>query len=596
MTIFKRRGGLVSGIVLILTGGIIILVLSLIPISPRKPESHKPIVVEQPDKKIPEKPVVSEIESPADKKDVVILPPSPRPKPIPEEILAQFLPLKPADWQSVKAGIIQDKGWLQWAKALEMSAGYYRKRPAKALYRFGNWQVSASDMALACEELAKVARLGDPARLFSVLEKRYLLFHSIGRNSRGDVLVTSYYEPLLHGSMVQTDRFRFPLYERPDDLVSVDLGLFRAEWKGERITGRNAAGKLIPYYDRDQIDHKRVLRDKKLELVWVDSLADQFFLQIQGSGRVKLYNEDGKPLKDKDGLDKMLRVGYAASNGQPYRSLGKLLIEEGRIPASEMSLPKLKQWLSNHPDEMRRVFAHNPSYVFFREIKGGPYGNIGVALTAERSIASDWRIFPKGAPAILISTFPHFPEGTPAQSGWQKAQWKGKTQLVVNQDTGGAIVGPGRVDFFMGFGDRAEMTAGIMKQGDSSLYFIAPKPIVKEKPLDLPEKVDEVLPVKEREPIIEKKKIPVEKKETGSSIELDMKEEEDQGKRETVPPVIKPKAVEESPLEHNQKDKPEEKSPVSGPIPKLSKPDDGGIVLKVAPLESLQPQPKPLEE
>ncbi|MBF0429000.1 MAG: MltA domain-containing protein, partial [Magnetococcales bacterium] len=189
---------------------------------------------------------------------------------------------------------------------------------------------------------------------------------------------------------------------------------------------------------------------------WVNDPIDLFLLHIQGSGRIMLPSGS------------TMRVGYAASNGHPYQSIGSLLIKENQISSENMNLPALRQWLRDNPKQRDRVLFSNPSYVFFRKIEEGPFGNIAVPLTGERSMATDANIFPKGAPGMIYVTMPEFAEdGT-------VTNWRAQLRFTVNQDTGGAILGPGRVDYFMGFGEQALRTAGLMKQTGSSLYFIAP--------------------------------------------------------------------------------------------------------------------------
>ena len=365
--------------------------------------------------------------------------------------------LEAVAWSEVPATLIQERDILSWAEALEQSGLYYRRLPAGQVLHFGPSPVSAGAMAKACTELAEVARSGDGERLQRVLQQRFRLFRSVG-NREGDVLVTAYYEPLLHGSLQRSKRYFYPIYRRPPDLLESPGA------DGHRKIYRREKGKAVAYYDRRQIDGKLFstrqpgkLAKRGLELVWVDSAIDAFFLQIQGSGRVML--EDGR----------ILRLGYDSANGRSYVAIGKLLIDEGKVPREEMTMPRLRQWLLEHPNDNERLFFANPSYVFFHELQGEAVGNINVPLTPERSIATDHRLFPKGAPAILATTVPLF-----AGDGKTVTGWRPEVRWVVNQDTGGAIRWAGRVDFFVGFGENVEYRAGVMKQPDSELYFIAP--------------------------------------------------------------------------------------------------------------------------
>ena len=249
-------------------------------------------------------------------------------------------------------------------------------------------------------------------------------------------LITGYFEPELRGSRTRDTRFNVPLHVRPPDLVSINLARFSNDLKGRRISGRIIGGSLVPYYDRVRIENG-VLEGKKLELVWVDSLVDAFFLHIQGSGRIKLRN------------GQMIRLGYAGTNGRPYTAIGRELIRRGVLSRKETSMQTIRKWLKQNPAGGIKLMQTNESYVFFRELRGpGPVGALGVALTPERSLAIDRRLLPLGLPIWLETTLPG---GTPFR------------RLMVAQDTGGAIQGVVRADVFWGSGTRARNVAGEMK-------------------------------------------------------------------------------------------------------------------------------------
>jgi len=260
-----------------------------------------------------------------------------------------------------------------------------------------------------------------------------------GQSDEADGLFTGYYEPLLLGSLEKTDRYNVPLYKKPDDLVEVNLGTFRATLKGQTIAGRVEQGRLIPYHDRAEIG-KGALSKKGEVLLWVDDPVQAFFLHIQGSGRVKL--EDGTEM----------RVGYAGQNGHVYYAIGKYLVENGTLPKEQVTMPAIRDYLAIHPDEAETVMNKNASYIFFRALEGedGPLGAEGVSLTAGRSLAVDRRIFPYGMPVWLDLDGVFEPE-------------KRIRRLVVAQDTGGAIRGAVRGDVFWGHGAEAEKNAGHMK-------------------------------------------------------------------------------------------------------------------------------------
>ena len=262
-------------------------------------------------------------------------------------------------------------------------------------------------------------------------------------------LFTGYFEPQLHGSLQKTPRFSVPLYRKPDDLVTVRLGRFNKKFTGQQVTGRLRANMLVPYAERAEIE-RGALTGKGLELAWVDDRVDAFFLHIQGSGLVRLRS------------GKILRVGYAGKNGQPYFAIGRELVARGALTAENVSLQTIRDWLEANPSEAQAVMNKNRSYVFFRVIKGaGPIGAQGVPLTAGHSLAVDRRYIPLGAPLWLDTTDPLVP-GAPMR------------RLVIAQDTGAAIKGVIRGDFFWGAGDRARRSAGKMRQL-GRLYIFLPR-------------------------------------------------------------------------------------------------------------------------
>jgi membrane-bound lytic murein transglycosylase A len=268
------------------------------------------------------------------------------------------------------------------------------------------------------------------------------------RDARGGTegLITGYYEPLLTGSRRRESTTQTPLYARPPDLLTIDLAGVEPRLAGMRLRGRLQGQRVVPYHSRGDIETARPLTGQ--ELVWVDDPVDAFFLEIQGSGRVRL----------RDGTT--LRVGYADQNGHPYRAIGRTLIERGALRAEEVSAPAIRRWLRDNPGEAASVMRTNPSVVFFRELdpppppragepEAGPPGSLGVPLTGMRSIAVDRSVVPL-ASLVWIDTA-HPLEGTPLR------------RAMAAQDTGGAITGSIRADFFWGFGDVAERAAGEMR-------------------------------------------------------------------------------------------------------------------------------------
>lgn len=240
--------------------------------------------------------------------------------------------------------------------------------------------------------------------------------------------------------------------------MTVDLGRFGEAFKGKRIIGRLDGETLVPYPDRKAIEADRSFSRIAKPIAWVDDRIGLFFLQIQGSGRI--YLADGS----------FLRVHYHAANGHPYRSIGRLLIDQGKIPAEEMSMQRLRQYLQAHPDEVDAILNHNPSYVFFKTETRGPIGAINVDLTPGRSVAVDRRVFPMAAPAFVETRIPQ------VDGDGNIVRWTKFSAFALNQDTGGAIRGPGRVDLFWGDGPYAEIAAGHMQErGDFYLLILNPE-------------------------------------------------------------------------------------------------------------------------
>jgi membrane-bound lytic murein transglycosylase A len=269
------------------------------------------------------------------------------------------------------------------------------------------------------------------------------------RTVRG--LVTGYYEPLLRGSRERLEPFTTPLYRRPDDLLVVELASLYPELKGKRVRGRLDGNKVVPFYTRAQTREAPGLQGH--EIVWIDDALDAFLLEVQGSGRVRLPTGE------------TIRLQYADQNGQPYRSIGRYLVDQGVMKLEDVNMPAIRAWLAANPSRMREVLDSNPSVVFFTEgaladPSVGPKGAQGVPLTAGRSIAVDPAVVPLGAPVFLSTSYPA------TESPLQR--------LVVAQDTGGAIRGPVRADLFFGFGAEAGAQAGMMKQ-EGEMWVLWPK-------------------------------------------------------------------------------------------------------------------------
>jgi len=341
-------------------------------------------------------------------------------------------------------------------EAARRTGEYLSKLDQSATFLFGRREVSVADLAASVSRLAEIfENEDDPVKRTRTIRREFDLYRAAG-DAAGSTLVTGYYQPLLRGSRTPDDVYIWPIYRRPGDIVSVDLGQFSDALKGKRIAGRVDGGRLVPYYDREHIDGANELEGRGLEIAWVDDPVDLFFLHVQGSGIVRF--EDGTEIF----------VNYAGANGREYSSIGRLLIDEGEIAKEDMSLQAIREWFARRPDQIERVLYSNPSYVFFREMEDGPFGATGVKLVPGRSAAFDPSCFPRGGLAHITVELPVIEQGR--VTGWRKTG-----RFVFSHDTGGAIKGAGRMDLFFGAGRDAETAAGVMKN-PGELTFLVLKP------------------------------------------------------------------------------------------------------------------------
>lgn len=264
-------------------------------------------------------------------------------------------------------------------------------------------------------------------------------------------LITGYYEAALRGARKRGGAYQTPLYKVPDDLITVDLASVYPNLKGMRLRGRLSGKTVVPYGTRAEIERARI---PGKELLWVDDPVEAFFLEVQGSGRVEL---DG---------GETVRVAYADQNGHPYKAIGRWLVEQGELTSAEATAQGIRAWIAAHPERRQELLNVNPSYIFFREERlpdpsVGPKGALGVPLTPSRSAAIDPAFLPLGAPLFLSTT----------EAGSEVPMQR----LVMGQDTGGAIKGAVRADFFFGFGPQAADNAGRMKQR-GQIWALLPRP------------------------------------------------------------------------------------------------------------------------
>jgi len=274
--------------------------------------------------------------------------------------------------------------------ALERNLVYLNRIDQQAIYQYGPHKFTCKQVRESQEAFLKlISETHDWKQLNRKIRKQFQIYRAAGRAGNNKVLFTGYFEPVLEASLTPDDTFKYPLYGKPDDLVRIDLSLFNKRFKDERITARLDGSKVVPYFTRYQIEVEKVLDGKGLEVAWLKDSLDAVFLHIQGSGKLKL--RDGKTIG----------VGYQASNGRPYRSIGRYMLDKDFLTKEEMSMQAIRRYLSEHPEVSNEVLSCNPSYVFFRMLESEPLGNINVPLVPGRSLALDARIFPKGALAFV---------------------------------------------------------------------------------------------------------------------------------------------------------------------------------------------------
>ena len=342
--------------------------------------------------------------------------------------------------------------------AVRRNMEYLDRLGPKTIFQYGPDDFTSEQVRESQEAFLDLLAKGfGPDQLSREIRKKFRVYRATGRVKNRKVLFTGYYEPIYEGSLAPDRVFKHPLYRSPDDLVRIDLSLFNEKFKGESIVARVQGKKVLPYYSRYQIEAEKVLAGKGLEMAWLKDPLDVAFLHVQGSGRLSL--PDGRELL----------VHYQASNGRPYRSIGRYMIEKGFLAGEDMSMQAIRKYLTENPEVLEEVLNYNPSYVFFRQVENGPWGSLGVLLTPGRSIALDSRIFPKGALGFVVCQKPLVNDQGDIV-GWNKFY-----RFVVNQDTGGAIKGAGRADIFWGSGPYAELTAGHLRH-EGDLYILIKEP------------------------------------------------------------------------------------------------------------------------
>ena len=331
--------------------------------------------------------------------------------------------LKKSDWSAIESSFESDNVLLTWTAWL---------RSCSVLKQKDAWKK-------VCD-LAEDIKEPSDENIKNYFKKYFNLYSATNMDGSDTGTITGYYQPILKGSKVKTSHYKVPLYTTPKDLITVDLSDVYPELKSKRLRGKLAGNKLIPYLSRAEIDGQGSPLAGN-EIVWVEDPVEAFFLEIQGSGIIQFDNGEA------------MQIGYADQNGYPFKAIGSTLVQKKEITMAEASMEGIKNWARKNITKLREFLNMNASYVFFRKLPNdlpGPIGALGVSIEAERSVAIDPKFIPLGAPVFLSTTQPNTSE--PLE------------RLMVAQDTGGAIRGGVRADFYWGSGDEAGRKAGSMKQ------------------------------------------------------------------------------------------------------------------------------------
>jgi len=352
-----------------------------------------------------------------------------------------------------------DLGSSSLVQAIRRNFEYLERLDPGYVFRYGSDAFTCRDvMETQRLFLSLIRRHPEPEALNRAIKKNFRLYRAAGRAGNRKVLFTGYFQPVFEARLKPTETFRYPIYGEPGDLLKIDLSSFSEELAGHRIVARIDGKEVVPYFSRKQIDVHKALQGRGLEIAWLKNPVDVALLQIQGSGRLSLSG------------GKTISVGYKASNGRPYRSIGQYMLKKGYLTREEMSMQAIRRYLEEHPEAVDEVLGFNPSYVFFRVLENGPLGNIAVPVTRGRSLALDSRLFPKGALAFIKCQKPVI------DAFGNIVVWEPFSRFVLNQDTGGAIRGAGRADLYWGSGEHARIAAGHMKHEGDLYLLIRKKP------------------------------------------------------------------------------------------------------------------------
>lgn len=323
--------------------------------------------------------------------------------------------------------------------AIDNSLNYLQKHSSKQFFPYGDIQhKQAEDSLKAFAQLIDSGYRG--AQLNALIRERFDVYTSVGCDGEGTVLFTGYYTPIFDGSKESSERFQYPLYSQPEDLVKSPEGI---------TIGRRMGDTIVPYPPRTDIESSGILKGK--EIMWLGDPFEVYIVQVQGSAKIR--QPDGS----------LMGVGYAANNGHEYKSVAQQMVVDGKISQDQLSLSKMIAYFKDYPDEISEYTSLNPRFVFFRIEDGPPRGSINEPVTALRTIATDKSIYPRACLAFFSTILPR-------EIGSDVFQ-EPHMGFALDQDTGGAIRAPGRCDVYMGQGDSAGRLAG-QTYREGRLYYL----------------------------------------------------------------------------------------------------------------------------
>jgi membrane-bound lytic murein transglycosylase A len=324
--------------------------------------------------------------------------------------------------------------------AVKRSLNYLGKPSSKQFFPVSD--IAHEQVVESLNEFSKLLDSGlTGSNLNAAIRDKFDVYMSVGCDDEGTVFFTGYYTPIFDGSLEASEKFKYPLYQQPEDLVKSPNG---------DILGRKGAdGQITPYPPRAVIEGAMLLKGK--ELVWLSDPFEVYIAHVQGSAKIRLPN------------GQLITMGYAANNGYEYKSIGITMVEQGEIDSSQLSLTSLIKYFKEHPDRVSTYTQLNPRFVFFKRDEGEPRGSLNEPVTAMRTIATDKSIFPRGSLVFISTELPQLQGGEVIQQPY--------TGFVLDQDTGGAIRAPGRCDVYMGQGDIAGNLAGRTAQ-EGKLYYL----------------------------------------------------------------------------------------------------------------------------